>query len=55
VFTPIEANHRTYDVLFREYLRLHDLFGRGVEPTMKTLKALRLEVLGAGEPALAGS
>ena len=53
VFTPNEANHRTYDVLFREYLRLHDLFGRGVEPTMKTLKSLRLEVLGPGEPAFA--
>jgi L-ribulokinase len=54
-FTPIEANRRVYDVLFREYLRLHDLFGRGAEPAMKTLKALRLEALGAGEPMLVTS
>ena len=54
VYMPIEANHRVYDVLYREYVRLHDLFGRGVEPTMKTLKRLRLQVLRPGEPALAG-
>jgi L-ribulokinase len=48
VYVPIEAHHRVYDVLFREYVRLHDLFGRGVEPTMKTLKRLRLEAVGPG-------
>ena len=51
-FVPIEANRRVYDVLFREYLRLHDLFGRGVEPAMKTLKRLRLEAAGLGDPVL---
>lgn len=51
-FVPIEENRRVYDVLFREYLRLHDLFGRGVEPTMKTLKRLRLEAVGLGDPVL---
>jgi L-ribulokinase len=51
-FVPIEENRRVYDVLFREYLRLHDLFGRGVEPAMKTLKRLRLEAVGLGDPVL---
>jgi len=49
-FVPIEANRRVYDVLFHEYLRLHDLFGRGVEPAMKTLKRLRLEAVGLSDP-----
>jgi L-ribulokinase len=51
-FVPIEANRRVYDVLFREYLRLHDLFGRGVEPAMNTLKRLRLEAVGLGDRTL---
>ena len=54
VFVPIEANHRVYNVLFREYLRLHDLFGRGAEPTMKTLKQLRLEAVGLADPVTSG-
>ena len=47
-FVPIEANRRVYDTLFLEYVRLHDLFGRGIEPTMKTLKRLRLEAMDLG-------
>jgi L-ribulokinase len=54
VYRPIEANRRVYDVLFREYVRLHDLFGRGVEPTMKTLKQLRLEAMGLADPVALG-
>ena len=50
VFVPNEANGPVYDVLYREYVRLHDLFGRGAEPTMKTLKRLRLEVAGLADP-----
>ncbi len=53
-YQPIEANRRVYDVIFREYVRLHDLFGRGVEPTMKTLKQLRLEALGLADPVALG-
>ena len=34
-----------YDRLYAEYVRLHDLFGRGADPAMKTLKRLRLEAL----------
>ena len=43
---PIAANHATYDVLYGEYVRLHDLFGRGGDPAVKTLKRLRLEAAG---------
>ena len=43
VYEPIEANRATYDRLYPEYVRLHDLFGRGTDPTMKTLKRIRHE------------
>jgi L-ribulokinase len=46
-YEPIEANHRTYDMLFGEYARLHDLFGRGGDPAVKTLRRLRREVVAA--------
>ena len=42
VIEPDPASLATYDVLFAEYVRLHDLFGRGIDPAMKTLKRLRL-------------
>jgi len=41
VYEPIAANREVYDVLYREYLRLHDYFGRGGNDVMKTLRALR--------------
>ena len=47
VFDPDLASHAVYDRLYAEYARLHDLFGRGGDPVMKTLKALRLEALDA--------
>jgi L-ribulokinase len=40
-YEPIEANRRTYDLLYAEYVRLHDLFGRGGDPAVKTLRRLR--------------
>ena len=43
VFSPIPANQATYDVLYREYLRLHDYFGRGENDVMRTLKGLRAD------------
>ena len=46
-FEPIEANRKPYDVLYGEYVRLHDLFGRGGDPAIKTLKRLRLETAAA--------
>ena len=42
---PIEQNRRVYDRLYGEYVRLHDLFGRGGDPVLKTLKQLRLDAL----------
>ena len=36
---------RVYDALYREYLSLHDLFGRGGLDTMKRLKAIRTDAL----------
>jgi L-ribulokinase len=42
VYEPIEANRLVYNVLYREYVRLHDLFGRGGDPAIKTLKRLRV-------------
>ena len=45
VYEPIAANRPAYDRLYAEYVRLHDLFGRGLDPAMKTLKRLRLEAL----------
>ena len=32
-----------YDLLYGEYVRLHDLFGRGGDQAVKTLKRLRLQ------------
>jgi L-ribulokinase len=36
--------HRdAYDVLYGEYVRLHDLFGRGGDDIMRRLKRLQIE------------
>jgi L-ribulokinase len=40
-YTPEPAHAATYDALYREYLRLHDLFGRGGDDVMRNLKALQ--------------
>jgi L-ribulokinase len=48
-YEPNPANKEAYDRLYAEYVRLHDLFGRGLDPAMKTLKKLRLEAAGAAE------
>ena len=41
-YTPIPAHQAIYDSLFKEYLLLHDYFGRGENDVMKRLKALKL-------------
>jgi L-ribulokinase len=46
-YLPDEANRATYDALYAEYVRLHDLFGRGLDPVMKRLKRLRLDAKAA--------
>jgi len=42
-FTPIPEHTASYRKLFAEYERLHDYFGRGENPVMKTLKRIRGE------------
>src|SRR3954453_16086999 len=42
VYTPNPAAEATYDVLYREYVRLHDYFGRGGNDVMRTLRGLRV-------------
>jgi L-ribulokinase len=42
-YEPIPEHVATYDQLYREYLRLHDYFGRGENDVMKTLRRLRAE------------
>jgi len=46
VYQPREAEAREYDRLYREYLELHDYFGRGANDVMKRLKAIRREAAG---------
>ncbi|HEY3542381.1 MAG TPA: ribulokinase [Gaiellaceae bacterium] len=41
VYRPDPAATAVYDVLYGEYLRLHDLFGRGGDAVMPTLKRLQ--------------
>ncbi len=48
-YVPHAEHAGTYDSLYREYLRLHDLFGRGGDDVMRTLRELR------ERPALAPS
>ena len=40
-YDPIPENVCVYEKLYQEYKQLHDYFGRGVNPVMKTLKALK--------------
>jgi L-ribulokinase len=43
-YMPIEEHSRQYDALYREYLELHDHFGRSGSAVMKRLKQLKREV-----------
>jgi L-ribulokinase len=40
-YLPRTEHREAYDVLYGEYLRLHDLFGRGGEDVMRRLRQLR--------------
>ena len=42
-YEPDETAKPVYDILYQEYGRLHDYFGRGANPVMKTLKTLSVE------------
>jgi L-ribulokinase len=41
VFAPHEEHRQTYDVLYGEYKRLYDHFGRGGNDVMKLLRGMR--------------
>lgn len=41
VYRPSAENHRVYDELYAEYVRLHDYFGRGGNDVMKRLRVGR--------------
>lgn len=43
VYMPNEDEAKTYDLLYAEYTRLHDYFGRGGNNVMKTLKRIKKE------------
>jgi L-ribulokinase len=42
-YRPIASHGAIYDDLYREYLRLHDLFGRGSDEVMRNLKRIQRE------------
>lgn len=50
-FKPVPEHARIYDRLYAEYVTLHDYFGRGGNPVMKRLKALRSGVDCPPDPA----
>jgi len=43
-YQPIPENQAVYDLLYAEYVRLYDTFGRGENNVMKTLKRIRDQV-----------
>ncbi|MBE9474756.1 MAG: ribulokinase [Chloroflexi bacterium] len=44
VYRPNLTRRKVYDQLYKEYVRLHDYFGRGENDVMKHLKKLKAEV-----------
>jgi L-ribulokinase len=44
-YVPDPGRQAAYEPLYREYLRLHDLFGRGGDDVMRTLKRIQLETV----------
>jgi L-ribulokinase len=51
-YMPSPANQAVYETLYREYVRLHDYFGRGENDVMKTLRSIRAQVRAGGAAAL---
>lgn len=47
-YEPNPDHRDTYDALYREYVRLHDLFGRHGDEVMRTLKRLQRDPQPAG-------
>ncbi len=50
VYQPVPENVAAYDELYREYLQLHDHFGRGGNDVMHRLKSLRRRAAAPREP-----
>jgi len=46
-YRPVGVHHAVYDELYREYVRLHDLFGRGGDDVMTSLKSIHRRAAGA--------
>jgi L-ribulokinase len=45
-YMPIPRNQEIYDMLFEEYVTLHNYFGRGENDVMKRLKAIKAKMRG---------
>ena len=43
VYRPNPENHAVYNELFKEYVQLHDYFGKGENDVMKRLRAIKLK------------
>lgn len=54
-YEPIADNTAAYDRLYREYVRLHDYFGRGENDVMKTLRQMRAEATAGARAVPAGA
>jgi len=50
-YRPDPATREAYDELYREYVALHDHFGRGASDVMKALKAIRARARSEVAPA----
>jgi L-ribulokinase len=50
VYTPDPASTAVYDILYAEYVRLHDYFGRGANEVLHRLRDLRDRTLKGGQP-----
>lgn len=48
-YTPDPERAKEYDALYKEYVELHDYFGRGANKVMHRLKAIRAEAHDRGE------
>lgn len=46
VYTPNPENNKIYEKIYREYLLLHDYFGRGANDVMKRMKQIKKEQSG---------
>jgi L-ribulokinase len=47
LFRPNVAHRAAYEELYGEYVRLHDLFGRGGDDVMRNLKRIQHAALAA--------